>query len=60
MLHSCQVLGGKWLVWFGLLRVVPYNMASLTTVYLGRANSFIVIFLLTAVCESGSPLEIAA
>ena len=41
-------------------RVVPYNMASLATVYLGRANSFIVIFLLTAVCESGSPLEIAA
>ena len=28
ILHSYQVLGGKWLVWFGLLRVVPYNMAS--------------------------------
>ena len=49
ILHSCQVLGGKWLVWFGLLRVVPYNMASLATVYLGRANSFMVLFVLTAV-----------
>ena len=43
-----------------VLRVVPYNMASLATVYLGRANSFMVLFVLTAVCESGSPLEIAA
>ena len=42
ILHSCQVLGGKWLVWLGLLRVMPYSMASLATVYLGRANSFIV------------------
>ena len=58
ILDSCQVLGWKWLVWFGLLRVVPYNMASLATVYLGRANSFMVSFVLTAVCESGSPLEI--
>ena len=49
ILHSCQVLGGKWLVWFGLLRVVPYHMASLATVYLGRANSFMVLFVLTAV-----------
>ena len=49
ILHSCQVLGGKWLVWFGLLRVVPYNMASLATVHLGRANSFMVLFVLTAV-----------
>ena len=49
ILHSCQVLGGKWLVWFGLLHVVPYNMASLATVYLGRANSFMVLFVLTAV-----------
>ena len=49
ILHSCQVLGGKWLVWFGLLRVVPYNTASLATVYLGRANSFMVLFVLTAV-----------
>ena len=49
ILHSCQVLGGKWLIWFGLLRVVPYNMASLATVYLGRANSFMVLFVLTVV-----------
>ena len=60
ILHSCQVPGGKWLVWFGLLRVVPYKMASLVTVYLGRANSVMILFVLTAACESGSPLDMAA
>ena len=60
ILHSCQVLGGKWLVWFGLLRVVPYKMASLATVYLGRANSIMILFVLAAACESGSPLDMAA
>ena len=57
ILHSCQVLGGKWLVWFGLLRVEPYNMASLATVYLGRAKSFMVLFVLTAVASQVHPLK---
>ena len=35
-------------------------MASLASVYLGRANSVMILFVLTAVCESGSPLDIAA
>ena len=60
ILHSCQVLEGKYLVWFGLLRVVPYKMASLATVYLGRANSILILFVLPAACESGSPLDMAA
>ena len=46
------------LVWFGLLRVVPYNMTSLTTVYLGRANSVMILYVLIAVSESGSHLHI--
>ena len=45
------------LVWFGLLRVVPYNMFSLTTVYLGRAHSVMILFVLITVSESGSPLD---
>ena len=60
ILHSCQVLGGKCLIWFGLLRVMPYKMASLATVYFGRANSIVILFVLIAACESGSPLDMAA
>ena len=60
ILHSCQVLRGKWLVWLGLLRVVPYEMAGLATVYLGQVNSIMILFVLTAVCESGSPLDMTA
>ena len=35
-------------------------MASLATVYLGWANSIMILFVLTAACESGSPLDMAA
>ena len=35
-------------------------MASLATVYLGRAIYIMILFVLTAACESGSPFDMAA